>query len=257
MSNIHLRAFTHPALALHIFYCVLQSLGMKAQQVVPACREKATLEKDGCTHWGEMKTFTNVLEKPGTAQMGNMIWRISQLNELKRKIRNDPGIISLCAKVTVTHMHQPQPCQEIHSSVRKILFFYFFVSAAKVAPTNRKVIYKHGFVLRKTIHVRVIMIFKNYSLKTKIQKRILLTLTRNSTGSLLYVSAGLSVWKEKGGRVERQARRKSGSLKCALWKLCIQLLPFSYCCSLQNSSISVPGQSLLLCFWKSVPFCLS
>lgn len=41
--------------------------------------------KDGCTHWGEMKTFTNVLGKPGRAQMGNMIWRILQLNEIKKK----------------------------------------------------------------------------------------------------------------------------------------------------------------------------
>lgn len=58
-----------------------------------------------------MKAFTNVLEKPGTVQMGNMIRRISQLNELKSTIRNDPGIIFPCAKVTVMEMHQPQPCQ--------------------------------------------------------------------------------------------------------------------------------------------------
>lgn len=130
MSNIHLRAFTHPAPALHIFSCMLQSLGMKAQQVVPACREKATLEKDGCTHWREMKACTNVLEKPGTVQMGNMIWRISQLNELKRKIRNDPGIIFPCAKVTVKDMHQPQPCQGSTFLHKKIfclvLGFVFF-----------------------------------------------------------------------------------------------------------------------------------
>lgn len=111
MSNIHLRAFTHPALALHIFYCMIQSLGMQAQQVVPACREKAILKKDDCTHWGEMKAFTNVLEKPGTVQMGKIIWRISQLNKLKRKIRNDPGIIFSCAKVTVMDMHEPWPFQ--------------------------------------------------------------------------------------------------------------------------------------------------
>lgn len=41
--------------------------------------------KDGCTHWREMKTFTNVLEKPGRVQMGNMIWRILRLDEIKKK----------------------------------------------------------------------------------------------------------------------------------------------------------------------------
>lgn len=50
--------------------------------------------------------------------------------------------------------------------------FLIFVSTARVAPINRIVlIYKHGFVLRNTTHVRVIMIFKSYSLKTKIQKK--------------------------------------------------------------------------------------
>lgn len=73
MSNIHLRAFTHPPLALHIFYCMLHSLGMKALQVVPACREKAILEKMAVLTEGKLKTFTNVLEKPGRVQMGNMI----------------------------------------------------------------------------------------------------------------------------------------------------------------------------------------
>lgn len=58
---------------------------MKALQVVPACREKATLEKMAVLTEGKLKTFTNVLEKPGRVQMGNVIWRILQLNEIKKK----------------------------------------------------------------------------------------------------------------------------------------------------------------------------
>lgn len=91
----------------------------------------------------------------------------------------------------------------------------FYVSAARVALMNMKVIHSHDSVLKKTIQVRVIMIFK-FFFKDKNTKIILLTLTRNSTDSLLYISIALSVWKEKGGRMERQAWRKRGSLKCAL-----------------------------------------
>lgn len=72
---------------------------------------------------------------------------------------------------------------------------------------NRKVIHSHGFVLKKTIQVRVIMIFK-FFFKDKNTETILLTLATNSTDSLLYISIALSAWKEEGGRMERQAWRK-------------------------------------------------
>lgn len=63
MSNIHLRVFTHPALALRIFDCMFHSLGMKAVRVVPACREKMHLKR-----WlYVLKGNENIYKCPGKA----------------------------------------------------------------------------------------------------------------------------------------------------------------------------------------------
>jgi len=106
---------------------------------------------------------------------------------------------------------------------------------------NRRVLHSHGCVLKKSIQVGGNNDFL-FFFKDKNTKIVLLSLIRNSTDSIAcnYSAVCVDVGKEQEGRAERQAGRKPGSLKCALRNLCIQLLPCSYCCPLQNGYISVP-----------------